>query len=179
VLDAGVDAVISFGFAGGLAPDLESGDLVVTSSVVTGREEITCSAPDFVHVGAAVAARRLVSTATLIETPAEKARLRAATGADAVDMESAAAASVCARAKVPFLAIRAVLDTADCCVPLTSTELIDANGRVLGTRVALAVLRRPSLLGTLTRLGVAQRRAGAALESAARSLRAVQPGGQP
>src|SRR6187551_1606882 len=76
--------VIAAGFCGALTPHLVVGDVVTSPRIVTVNE--------------------------LVATPEAKRRLADRTGAEAVDMESAEVAAVCAEHGVPFLAVRAVSD---------------------------------------------------------------------
>lgn len=132
--------VIAAGFCGALAPDLRVGDVVTSPHIVT--------------------ADRLVTT------PATKAQLRAESGADAVDMESAAVEAVCRDRGTSFRAVRAVSDTADAALSPELVKLL-SGGSVSVSRAVAALLRRPALLGEFRRLGrdtaVAARTLAAAL----------------
>lgn len=128
--------VVAAGFCGALVPDLRVGDIVSGS--------------------------RLVTVGQLVSEPADKRRLAIATGAAAVDMESAAVAAVCAARGVPFRAVRAVSDTLDTSMSPELVRLL-AGGRVSVLRLAAAVVRRPGLLGELGRLARDTRVAAEAL----------------
>jgi len=102
--------LISTGFAGGLDPRLATGDLLIATNF---------SAPDPVAKSRAhldgdrhACFGTLTSQPRPAETVADKAALAHATGALAVDMETASVAHACARARVPLLAVRAISDTA-------------------------------------------------------------------
>jgi 4-hydroxy-3-methylbut-2-en-1-yl diphosphate reductase len=110
----GSGPVAVLGVAGGLAPQVRPGDIVVASEVRTGGVTVRCpSAPLLAgalrraglrtHVGPIVSSAGVVSGR-------ERAAL-AATGALAVDMETAQLAEVCGDR--PFAVVRAVVDTAD------------------------------------------------------------------
>jgi adenosylhomocysteine nucleosidase len=117
--------VIAAGFCGALAPGLRVGD-VVTSP-------------------------RIVTVDHLVANPTEKRQLAERTGAYAVDMESAAVEQVCAARGVPFLAVRAVSDTADTALSPELVRLL-SGGRVSPWRAAVALASKPSLLGEFRRL---------------------------
>ena len=108
---------------------------------------------------------RLASSPRLVATPADKAALAAATGALAVDMESAAIAEVCQAARVPCAAVRAISDAADTALSPQLVALL-AGGRVSPRRVLMALLRRPALAGELWRLARDTRRAARRLADA-------------
>ena len=95
----------------------------------------------------------------VLATAAEKAALRRATGADAVDLESAAAA----RAGIPFAALRAICDPAARDLPHAALVALDARGRIGALHVLAAVLARPAELPALLRLAGDAARARRAL----------------
>jgi 4-hydroxy-3-methylbut-2-enyl diphosphate reductase len=102
------------GFAGALSPDLEPGDVVVATEVRGADEPVQCGAAELVasmlrRAGLRVHTGPIVSVPRLV-VGAERARL-AATGALAVDMESAWLARGCAGR--PWAVVRTVLDTPD------------------------------------------------------------------
>jgi adenosylhomocysteine nucleosidase len=102
------------------------------------------------RVGDVVRSPRIVTVDGLVCDPAEKRRLGA--NYDAVDMESAAVADVCAAAGVPFLAVRAVSDTVDTALSPELVRLL-CGGSVSVWRACVALVRKPSLLSEFLRLG--------------------------
>src|SRR5207253_3630838 len=96
--------VVSAGFAGGLDPKLQVGDVVVASKVAE---------PDDQHwrttlpmeLGDRICGRVLTAR-SLVGSPAEKRRLFRTTQAIAVDMESAAIAEACQSARIPCAVVR-------------------------------------------------------------------------
>jgi 4-hydroxy-3-methylbut-2-en-1-yl diphosphate reductase len=102
------------GFAGGLAPELEPGDVVVATEVRGADEPVECAATELVASMLRRAGLR-VHTGPIVSVPrvvlgAERERL-AASGALAVDMESAWLVRGCAGR--PWAVVRTVLDTRD------------------------------------------------------------------
>jgi adenosylhomocysteine nucleosidase len=108
--------IVSTGFCGALDPALHVGDIVEDGLVCSDRVAVTA---------------------------AEKAVLRAKTGAAAVDMESAEVAERAREIGVPFRSIRAVSDVASEDLPLDFNLYIDAQGRIARTRIALDAMKKP------------------------------------
>lgn len=135
--------VLSAGFAGALDPGLARYDLVMPGEVLDpegGRFAIEAgpSRPDGVRSG------RLLTVDQIIRTAAEKAALRERTGADLVDMESAAVASACADRGVPFRSIRVISDEAGIDLPPEVVQLMTRSGSYRVGAALRAFWHRPS-----------------------------------
>ena len=165
-------AVLAVGFAGGLAPHLAPGALVVADAIVPANEpQDGALRPDaallerardaLATVHTPHACGPLLTATKVVASPEGKAALGAATGALAVDMESAWVAGVCRRHDVPFLAVRAVVDGVGDALPAvlarTPAEDVGRSHRVW------PLLARPWLLPRLLRLARAAARARASL----------------
>lgn len=159
----GATGIVSFGLAGGLDPVLEPGALLLPQRVIGPDGAAYPTDPNWRRsleaMTGAEGASVLLGSDTVVATPADKARLFRETGAAAVDMESHAAASVAAAAKLPFLVVRAVADPAGRTIPRAALAGLDAEGRTLVLPVILALTKRPSELPGLLRLA-ADSRAG-------------------
>ena len=156
-IDPGDAPVILAGLAGALRPTHRVGTAhVITEVRPENGKAIIPSWPDR-HtnepprggVGAAV----VTSVATLVHEPAFKAALAARTGADLVDLESAAFASAAASRGWRWGIVRGVSDAADSDLPADVGTWIDAAGRLRWTALLAALRRRPALAGPLRRLG--------------------------
>ncbi|HLJ18544.1 MAG TPA: hypothetical protein VKU84_00015 [Stellaceae bacterium] len=184
LIEQGVPGLVSFGIAGGLAPNLASGTLIAPAAVrgvddeahwvdVEWHARLTRAAHGAgipLVVGGILGAEKIAASA------AEKAQLYDATHAIAVDLESHRVARAAERARLPFLVFRVLADAADRDLPPAAMVPLTKSGhpsvRVLGsivarpgqiaalltlareTRAALEVLRRGALA-----LGAALRRA--------------------
>ena len=109
--------VVSAGVCGGLDPALSVGDLVVPDAVindagrpvaVTGSDAQRAAAKGSASARAGI----MVTVRRTVATPEAKAALRAATGAVAVDMESAPILEAAAAHGCSSLVVRAVSDDA-------------------------------------------------------------------
>jgi adenosylhomocysteine nucleosidase len=78
--------------------------------------------------------------------------LRAQTGADAVEMESAAIQAVCAEAGVPCATVRVISDAAGEDLPLDFNRFTRPDYRLDFGRLLWAVVRTPAVVRPLLRL---------------------------
>jgi adenosylhomocysteine nucleosidase len=158
LVDAGVSALMTFGMAGGLDPELKSGSVVIPCELLLGegsrfaanrawREQVAAAVGPL----CAVTAGNLLSSSHAIETPADKAAAFRATGAAAVDMESAAVAEIAAKHHLPFIAVRVIVDTAADVLPRAVVAASRA-GRVRIARLIGGLILAPREIGALIRL---------------------------
>jgi adenosylhomocysteine nucleosidase len=176
LVESGVRALVSWGMAGGLDPLLAAGTLVLPREVISSGGARFVTAQEWrERVGAALAARQAVSAGSLLScgepigAPAQKAAAFRTTAAVAVDMESFAVAEIAARHLLPFIAVRAIVDTAQDSLPPFLTAAAVAAGAVRGPQVVGALLRAPGELSALLRLLRRYRAARGALLAVARS----------
>ena len=171
-----VKCLISFGIAGGLAPHLRSGGVILSGEVIgpdrswranaTFREEISNLAR---RIGAAEGP--VLGAGALLATEADKARAWRDTGALAVDMESAIVARAAEAAGIPFLVLRAIADPATRALPPAALIPLARDGTPALSRVLREVLRRPQQIAALFGLARETRQALLALAGPAQSLR--------
>ena len=169
----GATALLSFGIAGGLAPGLRSGDLVIGTAVATDAAIIPCD-PDLAAQFAAALPGAVQGDVwggtVIVDTAAAKARLHRDSGAVIVDLESAAVARAAAEAGLPFGVLRAVADPAAHGLPPAALVGLDAEGRPAIGPVLRALARSPGQLPALIRLGRQSSAAMKALLAAAGRL---------
>ena len=136
-------AVFTCGFAGGLDPSLQLGDLVFETA------ENSLAA----HLRA-VGARpgRFHCASRMAVTTEEKQALRLETGADAVEMESRWVHEICAQQGVACATLRVISDTASETMPLDFNALTTADLKLNYVKLALALARAPGKLPALLRL---------------------------
>ncbi len=120
-------AVIGVGVAGALSPRLHIGDLILPSEVRYGTS-VEKPTKDLFPI-ASIFSEALVTVDHLVASPAEKAGLHAATGAIAVDMESAVWGRVCREKGIPWMVARSILDRADENLPTGLGGISDGFGR--------------------------------------------------
>lgn len=163
---AGCGGLISFGVAGGLAPDLKPGTCVIGSAILDdeGQQETDARwasrlmkiIPDAVH-GPIVGVRAPIADASA------KRDLHKQTGAIAVDMESQVVARAAARHGVPLAAIRVVVDPVERTIPRSALAGARPDGTIDPLAVMRSLIRYPRDLAGLIRMSIDARAARATL----------------
>lgn len=168
---AGVRALVSFGFAGGLDPSLPPGELVGGTFVWRA---------DGPPIGAATLdgeMRFIAGGIAGVDGPvmsvAAKAALHAVSGAIAVDMESHAVAAAAAAAGLPLYVLRAIADPAARSVPSAALAGIGPDGRRRPLAVLARLLVHPAQIAAIIRLAGDSK---AALRSLARAAPMILSG---
>ncbi len=138
-------AVVSAGFAGGLNPKLSRGTVLLEADPGFPLYQQLLRAG--AKPGQFYCAERVALTA------AEKAELRARTGADALEMESHWLHQYCKRRSVPCATVRVILDTADQDLPVDFNLLSGTDGQISHGKLALALAKSPKSIPALIRLG--------------------------
>jgi nucleoside phosphorylase len=132
--------IFTCGFAGGLDPALQTGDVFFETGDPGCREQLT-------RAGARPA--KFFCAGRIATTVAEKKKLREQTGADAVEMESAAIHAVAREQGIPCATVRAISDTANEDLPLDFNALLKADKNLDLGRLALAVAKSPGKIPAL------------------------------
>ena len=165
----GVTALLSFGLAGGLDPNLYPGAVIVPVAVLDAgqryfTDEDLCRALGGATVNLVLAGDAIVAEAV------HKRLLSAQTGASAVDLESGAVARVAARHRLPFAVLRAVCDPAQRNLPPAALAALNSAGAIRLFAVLGSILIRPWQVPSLLRLALDAALARHALSRSARTL---------
>src|SRR3984893_14124327 len=126
------DLCISSGLAGGLASDLQAGEIVAARalSLRTGGDVIQCNS-NLVRLGEEAGGRgkRMQVTETqIISEPSTKATL--SRFADFVDMEGYYILQIVSGTKIPAISVRAISDTREDNLPLGLEKIVDRGGHI-------------------------------------------------
>ena len=106
-----VSLVISTGFAGGIRPGFEVGDLVMASEVIQASSgERKYPDPSFLGLNGLASVGPFVTVERVLSDPQAKSEAGVRFGAIAADMEAAAVAISAEAAGVAWVAVRAILD---------------------------------------------------------------------
>ena len=172
------DAVLSTGCAGGLAPGLAPGEVIVCDDVIApdGRALPTSGAWQGRYAAAAAAAAlparrgKILSSPGIVTATTDKRRLAADGGALAVEMEAAAISGWAVEVGAQFAAARVILDSAEMPIAPDVAALVTAGGGLSPRRLLGALARRPSVVRELFAIGRAARSCRAALSALHREL---------
>jgi len=171
LLAQGASALISWGVAAALVPDLKSGNVLLPRTIV-GCDGVVFAVDIAWHARlqqvAAFDTRPIAEARSILATGAQKRALGDLAQAVAADMESAAAARVAQQAGVPFLVVRAIADDCEMALPAWLMHCFDTQGRVRGRRFLAHMLRHPLDIVAVARLA----RAFAAAEHSLRRFKA-------
>ncbi|HEY5297142.1 MAG TPA: hypothetical protein VIK59_04395 [Verrucomicrobiae bacterium] len=160
------DLVLTCGFAGGLNPDLKLGEIVFdifsSSSRCESAQIKTANEPEPTDVGGYEWERKLIAAGAkpvkffcadrIAITVAEKKKLRDETGADAVEMESAAIHEICHAQKIPCATVRVISDMANENLPLDFNALAKPDKNLDFGKLALAIAKSPGKIPALMKL---------------------------
>jgi len=154
--------VLTCGFAGGLNPDLKLGEVIFElmdrrgefhepqTEKKIGDSQSSPLREKLFTAGAKPA--RFFCADQIATSVAEKERLRTETGADAVEMESAAIHAVCQERGIPCVTIRVISDTAGEDLPLDFNVLAKPDQSLDYGKLAWAIAKSPGKISALMQL---------------------------
>jgi nucleoside phosphorylase len=156
--------VLLVGVAGALSPSVRVGEAHVIQAVTEVRDgtEVLPHPPLATGGDATV-----LSTDQPVLDPSARRSLAAETGAELVDLESAAFARAASTLGWRWGIVRGVSDDGSEGLPASIGEWIDPRGRVRPARICVDLVRNPSLIGRVRRL---RRQSDAALKADARKF---------
>jgi adenosylhomocysteine nucleosidase len=177
-------ALVSFGFAGGLTPELARGTLLIGTELVCedSSRKFAAAHRDLVDQFQTAAEAEelpvqqgaLVTSRHLVADPASKTALRGRSRACAVDMETAGIVEAAHEAGLPWVAVRAIIDSAEDSLPAACLTVLRDDGHVATGQLIWTVGRSPQLLWHFLRLAgnmaTARRRLSQAFERWTASL---------
>lgn len=149
-------ALVSFGFAGGLNPQLTRGTLVIATALVADnpstivdrayRNLIDQFQTAAEAEGLPVQQGPIVTTEHVVADAASKAVFWRQSGACAVDMETAGVVQVAREVGLPWGALRAIVDCASEPLPAAYLAALRGDGRVAVGGLVRTLCRSPSLI---------------------------------
>lgn len=160
LVNEGCGALLSFGVAGALSPDLSVGDIIIGLGTIDKNGNRLESAENWksrVYDGlpkskGAVKEGWIYGSDLEIDTRQMKAKLFQQTGALCVDMESHRLAQIATANSIPFLAIRVISDDADRALPSSVIGVIGENGKPIISQLIKGLVRTPNQIPQLIAL---------------------------
>jgi adenosylhomocysteine nucleosidase len=144
--------IISFGVAGGLAPQLRPGTCIIGSAILSGSNRMPTNkiwSQQLLQTFPDAVSGMLLGVSAPICDPRDKRALHVNTGAIAVDMESHVVATVGAAHGLPVAAMRVITDPAERALPPCAVAAMRPNGTTdIGAMIG-SVLMRPRELPAL------------------------------
>jgi adenosylhomocysteine nucleosidase len=154
--------LVSFGFAGGLSPEIAAGTVIIGTEVVRedGSGQWAVAGRDLVEQFSAAAKAeglpmqqgKLVTSPAIVSDPAAKAALMDKSEACAVDMETVGIAEAAEEARLPWVAVRAIVDSAMDTLPPACQTILREDGHVATGRLLQLICRSPLMLRHILRL---------------------------
>lgn len=175
----GCAGIVSFGTAGGLAPELEPGTLIVADAVsgpfgrlVTDPGWSNRIVDAFAGTPLAAITRRgtMAGVTAPVTSEQEKRSLYSSTGALAVDMESHIAGAIATARGLPFAVCRSIVDPAWRTLPSAATAGLRDDGHTAIGPILRELMREPSQLPAILRLASDARAARTSLVQARHAL---------
>ncbi len=160
--EQGANALVSFGLAGGLDPELTAGTLLVPEAVVAEGVRLRANPPLSAWLGGPTA-HCLLGVETVAASVDAKRRLWIQTGCAALDLESGPVAEIASALRLRFAVLRAICDPAGIALPPAALAALSQAGRIGLARVAGSVVRAPSQIPALLHLAGEAARARRAL----------------
>jgi adenosylhomocysteine nucleosidase len=152
----GIDALLSWGVAGGLVSKLVPGSLILPETIIAANRTVYPVDPSWhehlcqrIREYVELHTEPLAESTMVLSCSGEKRSLSSQTGAIAADMESAAVAAVAQEAGVPFLAVRAVADPVGLAIPQIALAAVDIYGRLSLLKLIRGLVRHPEEMAAL------------------------------
>ena len=137
LIKKGVDGLISWGIAGGINNSVQTGDIIIPETIQNNKEIYYTTSKwrrnitsHFHTTPYTVLSGKIICIEEILGSSAEKIELYNKTGAQAVDMESAAIAKIANEKKIEFISMRVILDDLNLNLPTLLTENIDGFGKI-------------------------------------------------
>jgi adenosylhomocysteine nucleosidase len=157
----GATALLSWGYAAALDDRLKAGCLLLPKLIIGANGEIHSVNTEWhrrlsqtLETQQHARTEALVESRAILRTSAEKRALSQRTKAAATDMESAAHARLAEERRLPFIAIRAIIDTASTDIPENVLEALSPHGDISVWKLFISAYLRPADWIGIVRLGI-------------------------
>ena len=162
---SGASALLSFGVAGGLVPDLPAGTLVVPKAVWVAGRRIACDDGLIEWLGGATT-ELIADSPHTVNGVADKQALWRQSGAAAVDLESGPLALAAEQAGLRFAVLRAICDPAGRSLPSVVQTALNPNGGISVLSLLQGIIAEPRQITAIFGLAADAARARRSLQAA-------------
>ncbi len=152
LVEAGAQALISFGLAGGLLPGLKPGAVLIPSTIIHAAHTYSCDSQLMEFLGGATPGAMLAGQ-KIAATALAKTQLYQYSHAIAVDLESGSVAKAAEDHHLPFAVLRAVADPAERDLPPAAMVALREDGSLDIIRLTRSIAKRPWQIPGLMAVG--------------------------
>jgi adenosylhomocysteine nucleosidase len=161
LISHGATALLSWGYAAALDDRLKAGCLLLPERIMSANGEIHPVSTEWhrllyqiLEPKHPVLTDTLVESGAIVKTSAEKRALAERTHAAATDMESAVHARLAQEHRLPFLAIRAIIDTASTDIPENVLRALHSQGHIDVWKLLTGACFMPAAWIKMMQLGI-------------------------
>jgi adenosylhomocysteine nucleosidase len=161
LVSQGATALLSWGCAAALDDRISPGCLILPERIIGANGEIHRVSTEWhqrlyqaLESKHAVRTEALVESDAILKTSAEKRALAKRTQAAATDMESAAQARLAKEHGLPFVAVRAIVDTAATDIPENVLSALDRQGDISVWKLLTSAYLMPADWIKIVQLGI-------------------------
>jgi adenosylhomocysteine nucleosidase len=143
----GCRSIVSFGLAGGLSPELRSGDVVIASGIVGRNGSFATDDAWSGWLLSAIPTARYAPIAgvdSVIAARPKRRELGIRSGALVADMESHIIGQFAAKHQMRFVAVRVVIESIHRKIPRAALACVSASGETRRSTLGRALLGRPA-----------------------------------
>lgn len=160
LVDQGVEGLLSWGCAASLHESISPGTLLLPECIqdLDGAEQPVDAAwhrkvKRVLEPHQPLCTQNLTESPVVVASAKDKRALHQASGAYAVDMESAAVGRVATQRRIPFLVIRSVADSVHLDFPKALLDALNPRGDVQMGALLKGLTQKPQAIPSLLRLG--------------------------
>lgn len=173
------DLLVSFGYSGGLRPELRAGDCIVADSIKDSQGNVfSPPRPSSMELhGDGWLRGQLLCVETVAQSGQSKRELALQHPESwAVDMESAVLARVAQEAGIPWRSLRVIVDPIDQSLPIRFHRCMGSNGQTHPAKLAREILTSPHRWHSLVKFaGLHQSAQESLVRNSSRFLEALTP----
>ncbi len=178
LVEKGADALISWGSAAALHPQLRPGSFIIPEKILTEDGGVFFADANLrnrilqlIDPGSKVFSEPLYGSPSLLSSPNEKKALFQKTGAIAADMESTGLAKIAADFRLPFVALRAISDSAQMHLPTAIANSFNSQGELGLLKLTIQLILHPAEWRAVFQLANGFKKASNSLSCLAKNLR--------